>query len=404
MLNIIWCSFFILGFIATAYQTFILGNTEILKAVIDSTFSMAKLGFELSLGLTGVMAFWLGILKIAENSGLVEKLTRFIAPVFKTFFPGIPKNHPAFASILMNLSANMLGLDNAATPFGLKAMKELEDLNENKGTASNAQIMFLVINTSAVTIIPISIFTYLYELGYANPTELFLPILLATTASTIAGITLTSIIQKIPLIKSGLIYVLLFGIFFVSILGYTASSLPAEDLRIFSETFSQFFIFSIIVFFISWGLYKKINVYQSFIDGAKESFKIAISIIPYLIAMLVAIGVLRNSGILDMMTDIFRNLFGNYSFIEALPTAFLKPLSGSGARAMMIDTIKSHGVDSMVAKIVATIQGSTETTFYVLAIYFGSVKITKTRYALGCGLFADFIGAASAIIVCQLFF
>lgn len=404
MLNIIWCSFFIIGFLATAYNTFILDNPEVLKAVVDSSFAMAKLGFELALGLTGVMAFWLGILKIADNSGLVQKLTRFIAPVFRTFFPSIPKDHPAFASILMNLSANMLGLDNAATPFGLKAMKELEDLNENKGTASNAQIMFLVINTSAVTIIPISIFTYLYELGYANPTELFLPILLATAASTIAGITLTSLIQRIPLIKSGLIYVLLAGLSLVGIIAFIASSVPTETLRSFSEIFSQFFILSLITFFISWGLYKKIDVYQSFIDGAKESFKIAISIIPYLIAMLVAIGVLRNSGVLLMLTDFIKAIFGDHSFVDALPTAILKPLSGSGARAMMVDTIKTHGVESMVAKMVATIQGSTETTFYVLAIYFGSVKITKTRYALGAGLFADAIGAISAILVCQLFF
>jgi spore maturation protein SpmA len=419
MLNIIWSSFFLIGFVAAAYQLFFEGNQDVISNIIKNTFDMSKVGFQLALGLTGVMAFWLGIMKIGERAGMIDLLNRLFGPLFRRFFPELPADHPAIGSMTLNLAANMLGIDNAATPFGLKAMEQLEASNPNPGTASNSQIMFLVINTSAVTIIPISIFTYLFELGFSNPTEVFFPILLATFASTLGGVTLTCLIQRISM-KEVLPILLGAGTLLFGSL-YFLSQLEGKVLNQYSFLVSNFIILTIIIVFLTKGLLAKVNVYEAFIDGAKDGFQVAIGIIPYLIAMLVGIGVFRASGALDLFMDGLSYLLTmcthvlswvglmqapkeSFVFLDALPTAMMKPLSGSGARAMMVDTIKTHGVDSLVSKMVATVQGSTETTFYVLAVYFGSVKIRFTRYAAGVGLFADFIGAIVAIISCYIFF
>jgi spore maturation protein SpmA len=421
MLNIIWISFFLLGLLSALYQTFINGNLEVFNKIMESTFSMSKVGFEISIGLTGVMTLWLGIMRIGEAGGVIRLLTRAVSPIFKKLFPDIPKDHPAIGAIMMNIAANMLGLDNAATPLGLKAMKELQTLNDSNDTASNSQIMFLVINTSAVTIIPLTIFTYLYQLGYQNPTELFIPILIATFCSTVAGVIATSIYQKINLLKSGILLILAGIATVLTIITTLLLSLPKEDIKTYSMVVSNAFIFSIIIIFISLAMKKRVNVYDNFIEGAKEGFQVAITIIPYLVAMLVAIGVFRASGAMDVLLSIFELIFSsiahllssigiiNYNgepieFVKALPTALMKPLSGSGARGLMIETIKTQGVDSIVSKMVACIQGSTETTFYTLAVYLGSVGITKARYAPVCGLIADFTGITSAIIICYLFF
>ncbi len=386
-----------------------------------STFDMSKVGFQLALGLTGVMSFWLGMMKIAERAGIIEILNRLFSPVFRRFFPTIPENHPAISSMTLNLTANMLGIDNAATPFGLKAMEQLQELNPHKEKASDAQIMFLVINTSAVTIIPISIFTYLFELGFKNPTEVFFPILIATFSSTLAGVSLTCFLQKIPMLKSGVLAILAGSALLIFSACYYINGLSPETLNTYSFLLSNLIIFSLIISFLTVGLYKRIDVYDAFIEGAKDGFSIAIGIIPYLIAMLVGIGIFRASGSLDILVHLIEYLFqllsqlmaftgiikkplDSFTFAQALPTALMKPLSGSGARAMMIDTIKANGVDSLVSKMVAIIQGSTETTFYVLAVYFGSVKIRLVRYAPTVGLFADFVGVMVAILVSYFFF
>lgn len=421
MLNLIWISFFLVGLISAIYQMIALHNYDVFNKMMESTFDMSKVGFDISLGLTGVMTFWLGIMKVGEAGGMIKILTKLVSPILSRLFPDIPKNHPAFGSIMLNISANMLGLDNAATPLGLKAMKELQSLNNSEDTASNAQIMFLVINTSAVTIIPISIFTYLYQLGYKNPTEVFIPILIATFSSTLAGVIATSLYQKINLIKSGIIFILGGAATLIAIIVTLLLQLSKDDLQTYSLIGSNIFIFGIIATFILMAALKKVNVYNEFISGAKEGFHVAITIVPYLVAMLVAIGVFRASGAMNIMLSIFEQIFTtlayglsylgiiNYSgekleFIKAIPTALMKPLSGSGARGLMIETIKANGVDSLVAKMVSVIQGSTETTFYTLAVYFGSIGITKIRYAATCGLIADFTGIVVAISVCYLFF
>ena len=421
MLNIIWIGFFLLAAVTSLYQIFFLNNPDVLNRIMDATFQMSVTAFDISLGLTGVMTLWLGLMRIGEAGGAIAVITRMISPFLNRLFPEVPKDHPAHGAMIMNLAANMLGLDNAATPLGLKAMNELQKLNPVKDTASNAQIMFLVINTSSVTLIPVTIFTYLYQLGYPNPTELFLPILLATSCSTIAGLIAASVYQRINLLQPVIIMFFL-GFFTVVALLFTyLLSLDKAAMQSFSLLLSNGIIFSVIVLFILLAAIKKANVYEEFINGAKDGFKIAIAIIPYLVAMLVAIGVFRASGAMDLLLALIDGLCrlfaqmldwlgiitysgGPLTFIDALPTGLMKPLSGSGARGLMIETIKTHGPGALVSKMAAIMQGSTETTFYVLAVYFGSVGIKKSRHAVTCGLIADFTGITAAILICYLFF
>jgi spore maturation protein SpmA len=388
---------------------------------MDSTFKMSGVAFDISIGLTGVMALWLGLMRIGEAGGVIAIISRLIAPFFTRLFPGVPRDHTALGAMIMNLSANMLGLDNAATPLGLKAMKELQELNLEKDTASNAQIMFLVINTSSVTLIPITIFTYLYQLDYPNPTELFLPIILATSCSSIAGVIAVSIYQRINLLQPSIIMFFVGFFSIVAVLFTYLLSLDKAAMQSFSLLLSNGIIFSVIVLFVLLAALKKVNVYEEFIKGAKEGFNVAISIIPYLVAMLVAIGVFRASGAMDLLLSIIDLICrliaqlldwigiidysgGPLAFVEALPTGMMKPLSGSGARGLMIETIKTNGPGAFVSKMVAIMQGSTETTFYVLAVYFGSVGIKKSRHAVTCGLIADFSGITAAILIAYLFF
>lgn len=407
VLNYIWIFFFAIAFIVGLIKLVFTGNTDIFPALMQSVFDNAETGFKLSLGLTGVLALWLGIMKIGEDAGVIKAFARILRPLFRKLFPEIPDDHPAIGSIVMNISANMLGLDNAATPMGLKAMKELQELNPEKDTASNAQILFLVLNTSGLTLIPISIMVYRAQLGAADPTDIFIPILLATFFSTIAGLIAVAIYQKINLFNKivlmylGGISLLIAGIIILF------KNMPQDQAQIVSQVASNVLLFLIIMSFITAGAIKKMNVYESFIEGAKEGFKIAIKIIPYLIAILVAIGVFRASGAMDYLISgiqKFFNLFRiNTEFVQALPTAFMKPLSGSGARGMMVDTINTFGADSFVGRLVSTIQGSTDTTFYILAVYFGSVGIKKTRYAVTAGLIADFAGIVAAILIAYMF-
>ncbi len=421
MLNIIWIGFFLGAAITALYQIFFLGNPEVLNQIMDATFSMSVTAFDIALGLTGVMTLWLGLMRVGEAGGAIAIITRLIGPFLNKLFPEVPKDHPAQGAMIMNLAANMLGLDNAATPLGLKAMNELQELNPEKDTASNAQIMFLVINTSSVTLIPVTIFTYLYQLGYANPTELFLPIMLATSCSSIAGLIAVSLYQRINLLQPVILMYFLGFFSLIALLFTYLLSLDKETMKSFSMLLSNGIIFGIIVLFVLLAAIKKANVYEEFITGAKDGFKIAISIIPYLVAMLVAIGVFRASGAMDLLLGMIDWLCrlvaqgldalgiitysgGPLIFIDALPTGMMKPLSGSGARGLMIETIKTHGPDALVSKMVAIMQGSTETTFYVLAVYFGSVGIKKSRYAVTCGLIADFVGVTAAIFICYFFF
>jgi len=420
-LNIIWTAFFLLGAVAAFFQAVILQRTDVLINIMDALFSMSKTAFDISIGLTGVMALWLGLMRIGEAGGAMAIVSRLLAPFLERLFPDVPKGHPAFGAMIMNLSANMLGLDNAATPLGLKAMQELQKLNPEPETASNAQIMFLVINTSSVTLIPVTIFTYLYQLNYPRPTELFIPILLATSCSTLAGLFAVSIYQRINLLQPRILLFLL-GFFSViaALLTYLLS-LDSDRMQSFSLFLGNGIIFGIVILFMVLALYRKVNVYEEFINGAKEGFGVAVTIIPYLVAMLVAIGVFRASGAMDLLLGGIETVVGwfahgldrlhilaydggPFAFIDALPTGLMKPLSGSGARGMMIETIQTHGPQSLVSKMVAIMQGSTETTFYVLAVYFGSVGIRKTRHALTCGLIADGTGIVAAIVICYLFF
>ncbi|PLX06956.1 MAG: hypothetical protein C0596_12510 [Marinilabiliales bacterium] len=408
VLNYIWIGFFVIAFIIALIQLIFFGDTSIFPAIMDSTFANAKLGFELSLGLTGVMTLWLGIMKIGEKGGAINYLSRGISPLFNKLFPDIPKNHPVHGSMVMNIAANMLGLDNAATPLGLKAMKELQELNPEKKKASNPMIMFLVLNTSGLTIIPISILVYRAQLGAANPADIFLPILLSTFFSTLFGIVAVSIYQKINLFQKEILLYLGGLTLLISGVIYGFTLLAASYLNIVSNVVSSLILFTIIITFILLALRKKINVYDSFIEGAKEGFKVAIKIIPYLIAVLVAIGVFRASGAMDALVDgiiwLFNLLKINTDFIEALPVALMKPLSGSGARGLMVDTMNTYGVDSFVGRLACTFQGATDTTFYIIAVYFGSVGIKNTRYAVTAGLLADLAGIIAAIFIAYLFF
>lgn len=421
MLNIIWTGFFFLAALSAIYKTFWLQQPAVLDAIMTALFHTAKTGFDIAIGLTGVMTLWLGIMRIGEAGGMVTLLSRLLTPLFRKLFPEVPEGHPATGAMVMNIAANILGLDNAATPLGLKAMRELQTLNPDQETASNAQIMFLVINTSSVTIIPTTIFTYLYQLGYPNPTELFLPILLATGCSSVAGLIAVSLYQRINLLQPRLLLTLT-AFFALLALAFTALlSADREAMRATSTTLSNGIIFGVIILFLLLAVRKRVNVYEEFIEGAKEGFQVAISIIPYLVAMLVAISVFRASGAMDILLGLIDHLAGGIAtglarlgiihydggalaFIEALPTGFMKPLSGSGARGLMIETIQTHGVNALVSKMVAVMQGSTETTFYIIAVYFGAVGIKKTRHAVPCGLIADAAGISAAIVICYLFF
>jgi len=376
--------------------------------MMNGAFDMAKLGFELSLGLTGVMTLWLGLMKVAENGGMVAILSKLARPLFSKLFPEIPKNHPVYGSIMMNIAANMLGLDNAATPLGLKAMKELHELNPNKEIASNSQIMFMVLNASGLTIIPISIMVYRAQLGAANPSDIFIPILITTFCSTLAGIISVSIVQKINLLNKVVIGYL--GIFtlLISVLIWYFTTVSTQKVNEISTVSANFVIFGIIISFILLAFYKKVNVYESFINGAKEGFVVAIKIIPYLVAILVAVGVFRESGAMDYIVNSIGKFFSligvNTDFVQSLPVAIMKPLSGSGARGLMIDTMNTYGVDSFVGRLSCIFQGASDTTFYILAIYFGAVGVKNTRNAVSCALIADLAGILSAVFVAYLFF
>ena len=408
MLAHLWFGFFITAFASGLYQWLINGQGEIFSLLVQSTFEMSALGVEIALGLIGVLCLWLGFFEIAGRAGVIDTLAKLLTPLFRRLMPEVPAGHPALGSVTMNLAANMLGLDNAATPMGLKAMQELQTLNPNEDTATNAQILFLVLNTSSVTILPVTIFLFRAQQGSENPTSVFIPILLATSASTFAGLIAVAWFQRLRLFDYVVLaylagFVLLMGTFVLYL-----SHLPPPRLTEQSSLLGNLALFSIIMLFLTIGVWRKVNVYEAFIDGAKQGFEVAIKIIPYLVGMLVAIGVLRASGILDGILkglEGFFSLMGvNTDFIQALPTALMKPLSGSGARAMMLETMNTHGVDSFPAVLSAIVQGSTETTFYVLAVYFGSVGIRRVRHALTCGLLADFTGIFTAIVVGYWFF
>lgn len=408
MLNYIWIAFFLSAFVMALYRSLIIGDALVWSELINATFTSSKTAFTISLNLTGILCLWLGLLKIAEASGLTNILAKALYPLFKKIMPEVPENSPALSSMIMNIAANMLGLDNAATPMGLKAMEQLQELNPKKDTASNAQILFMVINSSAVTLIPITILMYRSELGSANPSAVFMPILFATSLSTISGFLAVAWVQKLNIFNRVVMGYLLGFIGFIASVAYYFNSLPPE-LRLYSSAaWGNFVLFAFIISFITAGLIKKINVYETFIQGAKEGFQIAVSIIPYLVAMLVAIAVLRSSGVLNIIVLGFEKFFEfaglDTAFVPALPTAILKPLSGSGARAMMIETMQTYGADSFPAFVSSIVQGSTETTFYVLAVYFGAVKITKIRSALPCALFADLVGIIAAVYFAYLFY
>ena len=408
VLNYIWIAFFLIAFVIATFRLVFLGDTEVFPEIINSTFSSSKTAFEISLGLTGVLSLWLGIMKIGEKGGVIALFSRILSPIFTKLFPDIPKGHPVTGSIFMNLAANMLGLDNAATPLGLKAMEGLQELNPKKDTASNPMIMFLVLNTSGLTLIPIGIMVYRAQMGAAQPTDVFVPILLATFFSTLAGIIAVSFYQRINLLNRTLLLFLGGMSLVVAGIIYAFTQLSRTEIDTYSTTGANVFLFIIIIGFIVAGLRKKVNVYDAFVEGAKEGFSTAVRIIPYLIAILVAIGVFRASGAMDYLIGGIESavkLCGiNSDFVGGLPTAIMKPLSGSGARGLMVDAMTTYAADSFVGRLACIFQGSTDTTFYVLAVYFGSVGIAKTRHAVPCGLIADLAGIIAAIFICYLFF
>ena len=408
VLNYIWIAFFVISFVIALGKLCFWGDTTVFTEMMSASTTSAKSAFELSLGLTGVLSLWMGIMKIGEKGGLVTGLARVLSPVLCKIFPDIPKGHPAMGTMFMNFSANMLGLDNAATPMGLKAMQELQELNQKKDTASNPMIMFLVLNTSGLTLIPVSVLTFRTEMGAANPTDIFLPILLATTVATLVGLIVTSIYQRINLFNRTMLLFLLGVCLFIA--GGTWGMMQLSQVRIeaLSTSLAGVTLFSIIILFIVAGVRAKINVYEAFIEGAKDGFGTAVRIIPYLIAILVAIAVFRASGGMDVIMNGIAwcaNAIGaDTGFIGALPTAIMKPLSGSGARGMMVDAMNTYGADSFAGRLACIFQGATDTTFYILAVYFGSVGIRKTRHALTCGLLADLAGIIAAIVVGYIFF
>ena len=408
VLNYIWIAFFVIAFIVALVRLIFWGDFEVFPAMMDSTFSSSKTAFEISLGLTGVLSLWLGVMKIGEKGGVVNVLARLLSPLFVRLFPDVPKGHPVTGSIFMNIAANMLGLDNAATPLGLKAMEQLQEINPKKDTASNPMIMFLVLNTSGLTLIPVSILVYRAQMGAAQPTDVFIPILLATFFSTIMGVLITSIYQHINLFNRTIILTLGGACVLVSAVIWGFSRLDGETMNIVSTTVANILLMMIIMAFILAGVFKKVNVYDAFIEGAKDGFTTAIRIIPYLVAILVGIGVLRASGAMDYVIQGIGSLVEacgiDSDFVAALPTAMMKPLSGSGARGMLVDAMTTYGADSFVGRLSCIFQGSTDTTFYILAVYFGSVGIRYTRHAVACGLLADLAGIIAAIFISYLFF
>ena len=408
VLNYIWIAFFVIAFVIAVVKLLFMGDFEVFPAMMDSTFASSKTAFEISLGLTGVLSLWLGIMKIGEKGGVVNALARLLSPVFVRLFPEIPKGHPVTGSIFMNIAANMLGLDNAATPLGLKAMEQLQDLNKKKDTASNPMIMFLVLNTSGLTLIPVSIMVYRAQMGAAQPTDIFVPILLATFFSTLAGIIITSLYQRINLFNRTMLLTLGGACVLVSAIIWGFSQMDKDQVNIVSTTVANILLMLIIIGFILSGVRHKVNVYDAFIEGAKDGFQTAVRIIPYLVAILVGIGVFRASGAMDMLIDGIKwtvaAMGGDTDFVGALPTALMKPLSGSGARGMMVDAMTTYGADSFIGRLSCVFQGSTDTTFYILAVYFGSVGIRYTRHAVACGLLADLAGILSAIAICYMFF
>ncbi len=407
-LNYIWIAFFILSFLTGLCRLIFLNDTLVFPEMINSTFETAKTAFEISLGLTGVLSLWLGIMKIGEKGGVINMIAKLLSPVFSKFFPEIPKGHPVTGSIFMNIAANMLGLDNAATPLGLKAMNQMQELNKDKDTATNSMIMFLVLNTSGLTIIPVSIMVYRAQLGAANPADIFIPLLLTTFFSTLVGIIVTSFYQKIRLLNTTVIAVLFAICLFVSAIIWGVSRLGKEQTDTIATLSADILLMVIIICFITAGLCKKVNVYDAFIAGAKDGFSTAVRIIPYLVAMLVGIGLFRTSGAMDIIVDGIRYAVGacglNTDFVEALPTALMKPLSGSGARGMMVDAMQTYGADSFTGRLACLFQGSTDTTFYILAVYFGSIGVRHTRHAVACGLMADLAGVVAAIAISNIFF
>ena len=408
VLNYIWIAFFLIAFVIAAVRMVFTGDVEVFPAMMNSTFDSSKTAFEISLGLTGVLSLWLGIMKIGEKGGVVNVLARVLSPVFTRLFPDIPKGHPVTGSIFMNVAANMLGLDNAATPLGLRAMEQLQELNPKKDTATNPMIMFLVLNTSGLTLIPVSIMVYRAQMGAAQPPDIFVPILLATFFSTVAGIVVTSIYQRINLLNRTMLLTLGGMSAVVAGIIWGFAQLDKAQMNIVSTSVANILLMLIIVVFILAGMRKKLNVYDAFIEGAKEGFATAVRIIPYLVAILVGIGVFRASGAMDMLIDgikwLVAALGGNTDFVGALPTALMKPLSGSGARGMMVDAMSTYGADSFVGRLACVFQGSTDTTFYILAVYFGSVGVRYTRHAVACGLLADLAGVVAAIAICYMFF
>lgn len=408
VLNYIWIAFFLVAFVIALVRLIFMGDTEVFPAIMNSTFDTSKTAFEISLGLTGVLSLWLGIMKIGEKGGVVNVVAKVLSPVFTRLFPDIPKGHPVTGSIFMNVAANMLGLDNAATPLGLKAMEQLQELNPKKDSATNPMIMFLVLNTSGLTLIPVSIMVYRAQMGAAQPTDIFVPILLATFFSTLAGIIVTSLYQRINLINRTMLLTLGGMCAVVAAIIWGFSQMDKSQMNVVSTSVANILLMTIIVVFILAGMRHRVNVYDAFIEGAKDGFTTAVRIIPYLVAILVGIGVFRASGAMDMLIDgikwIVSTLGGNTDFVGALPTALMKPLSGSGARGMMVDAMTTYGADSFVGRLSCIFQGSTDTTFYILAVYFGSVGVRYTRHAVACGLLADLAGVVAAIAICYMFF
>lgn len=407
-LNYIWIAFFLIGFLFALGQLIFNGDTTIFNKIVESTFASAKTGFEISLGLTGVLTLWMGLMKVGEKGGAVSLLSRVIGPLFRRLFPKLPADSPAHGSMMLNVAANMLGLDNAATPMGLKAMKEMQEHNPDKEVASDPMIMFLVLNASGLVIIPVTIMVYRAQMGAANPADVFIPILIATYIATLAGLISVAVAQKINLFNRVVLAYLGGLTAIIAGIVWYFSTLPQDQINTVSTFAANFILLSIIVSFIVMAMLKKVNVYETFIEGAKDGFKTAITIIPYLVAILVAIGVFRASGAMDLLVDGITAVVAwmglDTSFTEALPTAFMKPLSGSGSRGMMIDAMKIHGADSFVGRLSCCLQGSTDTVFYVLAVYFGSVGVKNSRYAVVCGLIADIVGSISAIFIAYLFF
>lgn len=408
VLNYIWVAFFIIAFVIAVIKLVFMGDYEVFPAMMDSTFASSKTAFEISLGLTGVLSLWLGIMKIGEKGGIIDVFARLLSPIFTKLFPDIPKGHPVTGSIFMNISANMLGLDNAATPLGLKAMEQLQELNPKKDTATNPMIMFLVLNTSGLTLIPISILVYRAQMGAAQPTDVFVPILLATFFSTLAGVIVTSLYQRINLLNKTILLTLGGMSLAVAAIIWGFCQMDKDSMNLVSTSVANIMLMTIIIGFIVAGMRKKVNVYDAFIEGAKDGFQTAVRIIPYLVAILVGIGVFRASGAMDMIVDGVRWTIeacgANSDFVGALPTALMKPLSGSGARGMMVDAMTTYGADSFVGRLSCIFQGSTDTTFYILAVYFGSVGVRYARHAVTCGLLADLAGIIAAIFICYMFF